>query len=85
VGKVKASREKVVKEGEAAEKDMKEVEAKRDAEMKKGGKFKKREKEVAELEKVLVKIRTQVEIKNGSVVDEERKAKGLETELKEVI
>jgi structural maintenance of chromosome 2 len=84
VGKVKASREKAVKEGEAAEKDMKEVEAKRDAEMKKGGKFKKREEEVAELEKVLVKIRTQVEIKNGSVVDEERKAKGLETELKEV-
>jgi len=84
MGKVKPSRERAVKEGEAAEKDMKEVEVKRDAEMKQGGKFKKREEEVAELEKVLVKIRTQVEIKNGSVVDEEGKAKGLETELKEV-
>jgi len=50
---------------------MKEVEAKRYAEMKKGGEFQKREEEVAELEKVLVKIRTQFEIKNGSVIDEE--------------
>jgi hypothetical protein len=32
--------------------------ARREEEMKKGGKFKKREEEVAELEKALVKIRT---------------------------
>jgi structural maintenance of chromosome 2 len=83
VGKGKASRENVVKEGEAAERDMKEVEGKRDAEMKQRGKFKKRE-EVSELETVLVKIRTQVDIKTGSVGDEEAKAKELETELKEV-
>ncbi|KIM73622.1 hypothetical protein PILCRDRAFT_15124 [Piloderma croceum F 1598] len=78
VGKVKASREKAVKEGEAAEKDMKEGGGQ---EGHGEGKFKKRE-EVAELEKVLVKIRTQVEIMNWLVVDEEGKAKGLETELK---
>lgn len=53
---------------------MKEVEAKRDVEMKKGGKFQKREEEVAELEKVLVKIQMQLEIKNGY---EDGKAKGL--------
>jgi structural maintenance of chromosome 2 len=37
--------------------------------MKKGGKFKKREEGVAELEKVLVKIEMQAEIKNGTISD----------------
>lgn len=82
--KVQEKRERAVGEIEAAEEDVKEVEAKRDKEMKKGGKFKQREEEVAELEKVLVKIRTQVDIKNGSVKDEESKAAGLDAELKEV-
>ena len=82
--KVQEKREKAVGEIEAAENDVKEVEVKRDKEMKKGGKFKQREEEVAELEKVLVKIRTQVDIKNGSVKDEESKAAGLDAELKEV-
>ena len=82
--KVQEKREKAVGEIEAAEDDVKEVEVKRDKEMKKGGKFKQREEEVGELEKVLVKIRTQVDIKNGSVKDEESKAAGLDAELKEV-
>lgn len=82
--KVQEKRERAVGEIEAAEEDVKEVEAKRDKEMKKGGKFKQREEEVAELEKVLVKIRTQVDIKNGSVKDEESKAAGLDAEMKEV-
>ena len=82
--KIQEKREKAVGEIEAAENDVKEVEVKRDKEMKKGGKFKQREEEVAELEKVLVKIRTQVDIKNGSVKDEESKAAGLDAELKEV-
>jgi structural maintenance of chromosome 2 len=82
--KTKKDRERCVREGEAAEKDVQEVVAKREAEMKKGGKFKKREEEVAELEKVLVKIRTQVEIKNATIADEDAKVVELENELKEV-
>lgn len=82
--KVQEKRKKAVGEIEAAEDDVKEVEAKRNKEMRKGGKFKQREEEVAELEKVLVKIRTQVDIKNGSVKDEESKAAELDAELKEV-
>ena len=82
--KVQEKRKKAVGEIEAAEDDVKEVEAKRNKEMRKGGKFKQREEEVAELEKVLVKIRTQVDIKNGSVKDEESKAAALDAELKEV-
>jgi hypothetical protein len=58
--------------------------AKREQEMKKGGKIKKREEEVAELDKVLVKIRTQVEIKNGVIADEEGKVKESARELEDV-
>lgn len=83
--KTKRDRERFVREGDAAERDIAEVVKKRDEEMKKGGKFKGREEEVAELEKVLVKIRTQVEIKNGTITDEAGRVGGLENELKEVI
>lgn len=83
-GKTNKEKERCLKEIEAAEKDCEEVVKRREAEMKKGGKFKKREEEVAELEKVLVKIRTQVEIKDDSIIDEESRVKGLENELDEV-
>ena len=84
VTKSKREKERYVREGEAAEKEMEEVSKKRDAEISKGGKFKQREEEVAELEKVLVKIRTQVEIRNGTIEDEEGKVGTLKNELKEV-
>ena len=77
--KTKKDRERFVWEGDAAEKDVEEVVKKRDEEMKKGGKFKRGEEEVAELEKVLVKIRTQVEIKKGTITDEAGRVGGLET------
>jgi structural maintenance of chromosome 2 len=82
--KTKKERERFLRECEAAEKDMEDVVAKREEEMKKGGKLKKREEEVAELEKVLVKIRTQVEIKNATIADEDGKVVGLKHELQEV-
>ncbi|THG98165.1 hypothetical protein EW026_g3966 [Hermanssonia centrifuga] len=81
--KVKKEREKYSKEIEAAEKDMEEVVKQREKELKKGGKYKKLEEEVGELEKTLVKIRTQVEIKTTTITDEEGKVTALENELKE--
>lgn len=82
--KLRKGKEKCTKEIAAAEKNAKEVEAQRENELRKGGKFKKLEDEVAELEKVLVKIKTQVEIKNGTISDDEEKVKILETELAEL-
>ena len=84
IGKVRKGKERCLREIESAEKDVEQVQAQRDKELKKGGKYKKLEEEVSELEKVLVKIRTQVEIKTGTVADEDKKADALQAELKEV-
>ncbi|EPQ53318.1 condensin complex subunit SMC2 [Gloeophyllum trabeum ATCC 11539] len=81
--RIQKDRGRYVKEGDAAEKQCEQLNAQRDKELKKGGKFKKLEEEVGELEKVLVKIRTQVEIKEGTISDEEGKVMTLEKELKE--
>lgn len=67
-----------------AQKQRKEAEKKRDEELKRGGKFKQREAEVKELEMELVKLRTQAEIKQGSIDDEERRTTALETDFNEV-
>ncbi|KZV87780.1 condensin complex subunit SMC2 [Exidia glandulosa HHB12029] len=79
--KVQEQREKRVKEGDAAERDRKDAEKRRDAELKKGGKFAAREGEVKQLEKELVKLRTQAEIKHASIQDEEKKVRELEQNL----
>ena len=81
---VKKGQTRIAKELAAAEKDVEVVLAAREKEMKKGGKFKKLEEEVGELEKALVKIRTQVDIKNGTISDEDSKVKEMERELQEV-
>ena len=75
---------KLAKEEAAAEKDVEAVKAQREKEMKKGGKFKKLEEDVGEREKALVKIKTQVDIKNGTIADEEGKIIELERDLQEV-
>lgn len=72
------------KEITAADKDMQRVNAQRDKELTKGGKFKKLEAEVSELGKTLVKVRTQVEIKSGTIADEEGKIAASVKELEEV-
>ena len=75
---------KALRESEAAEKDMEVVTKKRDAEIAKGGKMKKLEEEVQELAKAAYKIKTQVEIKEGTIKDEEANIKALTDELKTV-
>ncbi|KII90449.1 hypothetical protein PLICRDRAFT_157597 [Plicaturopsis crispa FD-325 SS-3] len=82
--RTRKEKERCLKEIEAAERDCEDVVRRREEEMRKGGKFKKRQEEVAELDKVLVKLRTQVEIKNGSIVDEESRVSGLEETLQEL-
>ncbi|KAJ7056661.1 condensin complex subunit SMC2 [Mycena amicta] len=68
----------------AAEKEKTAVEKKRDQEQKKGGKLAKLEESVAELDKELTKIRTQVDIKNESIKDEEGRVEACKKELTEL-
>ncbi|KAI0704404.1 condensin complex subunit SMC2 [Cerioporus squamosus] len=84
VAAVKKEKGKYDKEIKAAEKQMDEVNAQRDKELKKGGKFKKLEEEVSELGKNLAKVRTQVELKNSTIKDEEGKVAASEKELEEL-
>ena len=83
IGEVEDRKERLQGEIEAAETKTAEVVKKRDQEMRKGGKFKKREEQVAELDKELVKIRTQVEIRNGTIEDENTKLAEVDAEIKE--
>lgn len=73
-------KERHQKECKAAEEECDTVRAKREREMAKGGKLKKKEEEVAELEKVMVKVQTQANIKAGMIQEEENKVKKLEVE-----
>ncbi|KAI0052778.1 condensin complex subunit SMC2 [Auriscalpium vulgare] len=82
--KVRKDMERSLKESQAAEKTAERVRGQRDNELKKGGKFKKMEEEVAELDKIIVKLHTQVEIKNGTIADEESKVSGLAAEVQEL-
>lgn len=84
IAKTRKGKEKSLKEIEAAERDTEQVQAQRDKELKKGGKYKKLEEEVSELEKALVKIRTQCEIKTGTIADEDKKSSALQAEFQEV-
>lgn len=72
------------KEITAAEKNAEEVTAQRDKELKKGGKFKKLEEDVLEQGKAVAKIRTQVELKSGTIADEESQLATAEQELEQV-
>ncbi|KAJ7638237.1 condensin complex subunit SMC2 [Roridomyces roridus] len=75
------TKEELQRECEAAEKEKKAVEEKRNQEQRKGGKLAKLEENVAELDKGLVKVRTQVDIKKGSITDEEERVENCRTEL----
>jgi structural maintenance of chromosome 2 len=74
----------IAKEGQAAEKNTQEVVKKRDAKTKKGGKLKLLAERVAELAKVLVKIKTQVDLEQDSLQDKEGKIVGLGGGIEEV-
>jgi structural maintenance of chromosome 2 len=82
--KLKSDRRVREEEDTVAQKQKKEAEKKRDDELKKGGKFKQREAEVKELEMEVVKLKTQAEIKQDSLVEEQKRLDELESELKEV-
>ncbi|KAL4076571.1 RecF/RecN/SMC [Scleroderma yunnanense] len=75
------TKKKLLKDLKGAEREHEEVKAKREAELRKGGKLKKLEEEVAELEKELVKFQTQVDLANGNIVDERKNMANEEEQL----
>ena len=68
-----------------AEKQKNSVEKRRDKEIEKGGRLRALEAEVESGEKELARFSTQVEIKQSSIVDEQKKVSSLEANLEEVI
>ncbi len=81
-----ARRDKECATGEAtvAEANRVDVQRQRDRELKKGGKITRMEEEAKELEKVVVKLRTQAEIKEGTIKDEEAACDASARELSDV-
>jgi len=73
-------KERATREAGAAENNEVDVQTQRDRELKKGGKVTRMEEEAKELGKVMIKLRTQAEIKEGAIKDEEaaREASGRE-------
>lgn len=84
LSRVKEDKENHLREVEVCESQCEEVKAKREKEQQKGGKLKKKEEEVAELEKALVKMKTQADIKKATIQEEEQKVADLKKESKEV-
>lgn len=82
--RVEANIKKAQKEGQQAEKDLMEVVKKRDAEMKKGGKLAKLKEETDTLGKEVVKVRTQAEIKQTTMEEEEQKLIEIQTAIEGV-
>jgi structural maintenance of chromosome 2 len=81
---VEAEMKRAQKEGQQAEKDMSEVVKKRDAEMKKGGKLAKLKAEADALGKDVVKVRTQAEIKQGTIEEEEQRLIETQAQIQDV-
>ena len=84
VAQARRDKERAVREAGVAEKNRVDVQTQRDRELKKGGKVTRMEEEAKELEKVVVKLRTQAEIKDGTIKDEETARDASERELGEV-
>ena len=78
----KKQKEREIKE---AEKQKESVEKRRDKEIEKGGKLKALEAAVESGEKELARYMAQVEIKQGSIDDDQKRAAGLADAVKEVI
>ncbi|KAG9312704.1 condensin complex subunit SMC2 [Chiua virens] len=74
-------KKKLVKECKAAEEMWEEVNKKREAERKKGGKLKKLEEEAADLDKELEKFRTQIQLANDNIDEEQKKVAASRGEL----
>lgn len=78
---VEKQKKKLQKECKVAEKMCQEVNEKREAERKKGGKLKKLEEDVAELDKELEKFRTQNQLADSNVQEEQKKLGTSQEEL----
>jgi structural maintenance of chromosome 2 len=84
VSALRKNKKEWAREVEKAESQVDELVKKRDKELKKGGRYAKLEVQVSELEKEVVKVRTQVEIKGSNITDEQDRVKKSEEELAEV-
>lgn len=81
---VEKEKSRAVKESANAEAQLLEVQAKRQAEMAKTAKLKKQGEAVADLEKQLVKVRTQHELKTTTIRKDEEELIEKETALRQV-
>ncbi|KAI9507224.1 condensin complex subunit SMC2 [Russula earlei] len=84
IAQVRRDKERAVREAGIAEKNRVEVQTQRDRELKKGGKVTRLEEEAKELEKVVIKLRTQAEIKEDVIKDEEAAQDASGRELSEL-
>ncbi|SCZ87647.1 BZ3500_MvSof-1268-A1-R1_Chr2-2g05113 [Microbotryum saponariae] len=78
------SKARMDKEAERMEKDVLEIEKRREAELAKGGKVARLEQEQTELAKECSKLEAQVDIMAGNIKDEQARVAQLETNAKEV-
>jgi hypothetical protein len=84
IAQARRDKERATREAGVAEKNRLDVQTQRDREQKKGGKITRMEEEAKELEKAVIKLRTQAEIKEGSIKDEEAARDVSGRELSEV-
>ncbi|KAI0289102.1 condensin complex subunit SMC2 [Russula brevipes] len=84
VAQARRDKERALREAGVAEKNRVDVQKQRDHELKKGGKVTRMEEEAKELEKAVVKLRTQAEIKEGTIRDEEAARDSSGRELSEL-
>ena len=80
--KVERAKEKHIQERDAAEEEHETVTAQREKELKKGGKAKKLEENVTKIDMELVKLKTQIELKESSVAGEAKQVSEQEKEIK---
>jgi structural maintenance of chromosome 2 len=82
--KVEKTKERHAQERDAAEEEREAVTAQRERELKKGGKAKKLEESVTKIDMELVKLKTQIELKENSVAGEAKRVSEQEKEIKGV-
>ena len=82
--KVEKTKERHIQEQKAAEEEHGAVTAQRERELKKGGKAKKLEENVTKIDMELVKLKTQIELKESSVAAEAKQVSEQEKEIKSV-
>ncbi|GJJ10545.1 hypothetical protein Clacol_004772 [Clathrus columnatus] len=78
----KSEAERLKREIESAERQKRDLEKEREDELRKSGSFAEREREVKSIEKDVVKLRTQAEIKAQTVTEEETAIRSIEEECK---